>query len=114
MLVPVGFMPDFNAMRQGVYKVTICTGMGHQSVLVDQNQKLADGLAQNNDHKTDKSGHDYCPFAGMHASAIPLVAIFLAALLLVWCRIRFMPIYGTFQSSILTAAWPRAPPLRFA
>ena len=114
VLVPVGFMPDFNALRHGVYKITICTGTGHQSILVDQNQKMVDGQTQKNDHRSDKFGNDYCPYAGMHASALPLVAILLATLLLVWRRLRFVPTYGTIQSMAHGAAWPRGPPLHLA
>lgn len=114
VLVPVGFMPDFEAMRQGIYKVTICSGMAHHAMLDDESQQPSGDMSHGGGHKTEKPGNDYCPFAGMHASALALTSIFLAVLLLVWRRLRFAPTCGAFQPKTLPAAWPRGPPLILA
>ena len=83
-------------------------------MLVDESQQPSGDISHGGSHKTEKPSNDYCPFAGMHASALALTSIFLAALLLVWRRLRFVPTYGAFQSAALAAAWPRGPPLILA
>ena len=110
MLVPAGFMPDLGALQHGVYKITICSGDGTRSILVNQdNKKIDDSQQDNSGHKTEKSGSLFCPFAGMHASGLPILAVLLS-LLLLWRQARYVPERKASRSVRLTSAWARAPP----
>ena len=35
-VLPAGFMPDFSTLRDGEFKIVVCTGLGYQTVIVDQ------------------------------------------------------------------------------
>jgi hypothetical protein len=109
VVVPVGYMPDFDAVRQGVYKIKICSGMDHHAQSDEQHTN-----SQNTNHKIDKSGDGYCPFAGMHASALTIAGIFLAALLFLWQQLRFTDRMGVIQPVSVSSAWPQAPPFYLA
>jgi hypothetical protein len=35
-LIPVGYMPDMNALQKGVFTLTICTSQGAQNIIADE------------------------------------------------------------------------------
>ena len=112
MLVPAGFMPDMNALQHGVYKITICSADGAKNIWVDKDQQSGDGKAAPA-HKTGKMGGAFCPFAGVNASIIPVVALILTMLLL-WRRSRYAFAADPLSSFSTTSSWPRAPPALLA
>ena len=111
VIVPVGFMPDFDNLQRGLVQIKVCTGFGPQNVWVDQKQ--SNPPSSDSGHKTEKSGGVDCPFAGMHASSLAVAELILA-LLLVWQQIRYGINYKTYAAIALTAAWPRGPPSHLA
>jgi hypothetical protein len=113
VIVPAGFMPDMAAMQHGMYKIRICTGYGPQNMnmSVDQGQKQTDSGKTDTDHKSEK--HSLCPFAGMQGSALLVLGIILA-LILLWRQVRFVPESAFRLSPSLASAWPRGPPLHLA
>jgi len=67
-LIPVGYMPDFSAVAQGVFKVVICSASGAKTLTVDANGH----------HVPDKSipSHDQpCAFAGLAKFATPVLDV---------------------------------------
>jgi hypothetical protein len=59
-LVPVGYMPDFEAAARGSYKIVICTTAGAQSIVIDEDgNKVPQKHGDHNDQP--------CAFAGMAA-----------------------------------------------
>jgi Protein of unknown function (DUF2946) len=65
--VPVGYMPDLGALRDGQVQIVICTGTGTQALLVDQSgHPVEDGGA------ADQAGASDCAFAISTASALAL------------------------------------------
>ncbi len=66
-LVPVGYMPDFSAVAQGVFKVVICSASGAKTLTVD-----ADGHEVPS--KSDLSHDQPCAFAGLTKFATPVLA----------------------------------------
>ena len=65
--VPVGYMPDLGALRDGQVQIVICTGTGTQALLVDQSgHPVEDGGAE------DHAGASDCAFAISSASALAL------------------------------------------
>ncbi len=114
VVIPVGFMPDMDALQHGVYKITICSGYHHAEMLVDDHQKPVNDSGKNEtSHKTSKTITTLCPFAGINSSALP-VAILALALLLFWRELLFRPKTDVIRSVSLASAWPRGPPLRLA
>lgn len=57
-LVPVGFMPDLAAAREGVFTIVICTADGLSAFAVN-----ARGEPVGPDHERDADAKDHCPFA---------------------------------------------------
>ncbi len=67
-LIPVGYMPDFSAVAQGVFKVVICSASGAKTLTVDSKGH----------HVPDKSSpsHDQpCAFAGIAKFATPVLDV---------------------------------------
>ena len=66
-VVPVGYMPDLGALRDGQVQIIICTGTGTQALLVDQSgHPVEDGGA------ADHAGASDCAFAISTATALAL------------------------------------------
>ncbi|MEZ5898648.1 MAG: hypothetical protein R3D51_04055 [Hyphomicrobiaceae bacterium] len=63
-LIPVGYMPDFDALSKGVVKVVICTSSGDQVIALDANGKPHP--AQNGAHV-----HHPCAFSGLASVDLP-------------------------------------------
>ncbi|MBP7252026.1 MAG: hypothetical protein KBA75_00920 [Alphaproteobacteria bacterium] len=101
-------MPDFAALRHGIVRIVICTGFGTQSVLLDKdgNEKPA--------HHSDNDGgtlaHELCPFSGVNSLTLGTVAVLLAALLIVWQRLRYAAETPLTPALFQIAALPRGPP----
>ena len=108
VLVPVGYMPDFEAMRHGIVRITICTGYGTQVLALDKDGGKKPG--HHSDGDDGKLSHQLCPFAGANGLALGVAAVFLAALLIVWQRLRHIPVTAPAPDLLLCAAWPRGPP----
>lgn len=63
-LIPVGFMPDLQALASGSVEIVICTPDGLQSVRVDENgDRLPD------DGKKDPVASEECPFHAVFAKS---------------------------------------------
>lgn len=63
-LVPAGFMPDVS----GRHLLTICSGTGTATILVDQNNQP---LSESTSHHPDQAGLvDFCPFSLLSASLL--------------------------------------------
>jgi hypothetical protein len=60
-MIPVGYMPDPAALRQGVVRITLCTSTGAVSIL----QNLRDSVGGH--------GHDHTGTADVHAPAMDLL-----------------------------------------
>lgn len=67
-LVPVGFMPDLAAARDGTFKIVICTSNGLAVLGVDENGNPTD-VSPNNGPITKHTG-DPCVFSGMTPFAL--------------------------------------------
>ncbi|MGL4396181.1 MAG: DUF2946 family protein [Hyphomicrobium sp.] len=63
-LIPVGYMPDFSALSNGVLKVVICTANGSKTVDIDADGKLQPANPNAHDHHP-------CAFTGLAAIDLP-------------------------------------------
>lgn len=63
-LIPLGYMPDFAAHADGVFKVVICSEMGAKPVALDADGKPLPG--QQTSHEAQP-----CAFAGLTVVALP-------------------------------------------
>lgn len=60
-LVPVGYMPDFSAGSDGIFKVVICSAMSAKTIVLDDSGK-----------PLSEVHHDQpCSFAGLAAVVVP-------------------------------------------
>lgn len=67
-IIPAGYMPDFAAAAQGVFKVVICTASGQQSLTLD-----AEG---NPVPEPSQQHHDQpCAFSGLTALNTPELTV---------------------------------------
>ena len=64
-LVPVGYMPDLGAARDGQVRVVLCTGYGSKSVLVDES-----GAPVEDQGEAKRGGAGDCPFGAAPAAAL--------------------------------------------
>ncbi|NOT72588.1 MAG: DUF2946 domain-containing protein [Hyphomicrobium sp.] len=62
-LVPVGYMPDFSAASNGVFKVVICSAMGAKTIALD-------GSGKQLPDQEDVKHNQPCAFTGMAAVAL--------------------------------------------
>lgn len=101
-LIPVGFMPDFSAAKQGRIALAFCTVGGAKTRLVDvPGRSVQDDSGKSGEHAS--SGE--CPFA---ASASP------GLLPVVSLALPLFPIFSDATASTFEAfvsASPRGPPL---
>lgn len=69
-VLPVGFMPDFGALRDGRFEIIICTSAGMQSVLLDPAGQPTAPTDQTGKH----AGSYTCPFGSAIAKplAVPV------------------------------------------
>jgi hypothetical protein len=66
--IPAGYMPDFDAVGNGMFKVVICSAYGAKTIAVDTNGNKVPGPS----HST----HDQpCAFGGVTVAAIPTLAM---------------------------------------
>lgn len=63
-LIPVGYMPDFDALSKGVIKVVICTSSGDKTVAFDANGKPHPA-------KDGAHAHHPCAFSGLASVDLP-------------------------------------------
>ena len=78
-LLPTGFMPDLDLLKQGAFQIVLCTAQGPVSVAVDDDGKPLD-------HDADHGGHDPadafakdCPFGTAYAKAFDVPVAMAAA-----------------------------------
>lgn len=64
-LVPAGYMQDFSAASEGIFKVVICTAGGAKTLTIDDSGRPR--LDQQDGHHDDQP----CPFGGMAAIVLP-------------------------------------------
>ncbi len=64
-LVPVGYMPELAAARDGQVRVVLCTGYGSKSVLVDES-----GTPVEDQGSAKHGAGGDCPFGAAPASAL--------------------------------------------
>lgn len=64
-LVPVGYMPDLGAARDGQVRVVLCTGYGSKSVLVDES-----GAPVEDQDEAKHGAAGDCPFGAAPAAAL--------------------------------------------
>ena len=57
-MIPVGFMPDLAAARDGVFTFVICSGSGFSTITLDAN---GDPVESDSGHEAEATGH--CIFA---------------------------------------------------
>lgn len=65
--IPVGYMPDLGAVRDGQVQIVICTGFGTQALLVDESGRPIEDRGA-----TDHAGKSDCAFAVSVAAALAL------------------------------------------
>jgi len=108
-MIPAGFMPDLQAWGQGLIRVTICTGHGPETIIVDQNQDSAPS------HKNDNlAKNKFCPFSFAPNFTASQHAHYARALAYEFTN--HVVIADKELSDLLAnpAARPRAPPLHLA
>lgn len=66
--LPIGFMPDPEALKSGHYEIVICTGTGLKTITVDEQGKPVDSDDTDGTH----SGAFACPFSKVAAKAAAL------------------------------------------
>lgn len=101
--IPAGYMPDMQALQNGIIKITICTASGYAEKLVDGSDKSAPSKSQH-------MASDFCPFGwAPHAVAAPASVFVLPELFLV--PEHLLAFQELFLSKPYHAlASPRAPP----
>lgn len=109
-ILPVGFMPDFGALRDGRFEVVICTSAGTQTVLVDP---AGQPIVPTPIDQTGKHVGSYtCPFGSTMAKTL---AVPVPVNVAVPHAPRTMAVFADArQTSPLLPAWlslgSRAPP----
>jgi len=108
VVIPVGFMPDMEALGRGVLTITICSSVGAKEILVDQNLKEVDKSGPHNNQ--GKNHQDVCPFGAAPQTALT-AAIFIFGLLSLFIFRYFLFAQHLPLRRCNYAAWPRGPPL---
>jgi len=111
VLVPVGYMPDFNALQHGTLRITMCTGHGPVD-LADWKSEHGSTNDSHNNGKHESHNDTLCSFganANLLANVIP--APQLVALLTGFVFLSFMRAYRQRYSRIYANASPRSPPI---
>ena len=107
-MIPVGFMPDPAAARDGVFKLVICNGSGFSTITLDAN---GDPVETDSEHEAETaSACFFAPIGPALPSIQDLIPVSQAGLpvptswspILAAGHLRYQP----------TALRPRAPPLR--
>lgn len=108
VVVPVGFMPDLDALQQGVFKITICSSYGAQEILVDKNLKEIGKAGQHNNN--GKQNHDVCPFGAAPQAALVFALIIFALTSFYILQYSIHRDRWLIQQ-VSIAPWARGPPL---
>ncbi|WP_119168678.1 DUF2946 family protein [Algihabitans albus] len=107
-MIPVGFMPDLAAARDGVFTLVICTGNGLSTIELDAN---GDPVDPDDRHEAEAQSHcTFAPIGPVVLTSLPadLTSRALASAPASWSSI---PAAGHIRYRP-TALLPRAPPLR--
>ncbi len=106
-MVPLGYMPDADALSRGLMRIRICTSMGAQNIWVDKNQKVVNTTS----HKDKPRYVGDCVFAtGLHFSP-GTIHHDLMQLEFATLTLAFQAPALTLSASFNPAAPVRAPPL---
>lgn len=107
-MIPVGFMPDPAAAREGVFKLVICNGSGFSTITLDAN---GDPVETDSNHETETaSACFFAPIGPALPSSQDLVPVSQVGLS---GPTPWSPILAAGHLRYrLTALQPRAPPLR--
>jgi hypothetical protein len=109
-MVPAGFMPDLDALKRGVFAISVCSGGAYKDILVDAEGVPVEAPASpGGDHHGDEAPCWY-------AASSPLVAlVLLSCVLLLLIRPRrawrLATPSGCDPPSLSGALGARAPPL---
>lgn len=102
-MIPMGYMPDPDAWRQGQITITICTADGTQVSL-----RLED-LLDIPKHHPDQPGHATCPCCFIHDEALALLSLpVLAPTAAKW---HSYAVLWQANNGLLSAQGVRGPPL---
>lgn len=104
-LIPVGFMPDVDAFKNGAFDIVMCTGMGFSTIDLDE------GGSSPSHASSDYNAHTICPFVGVMATVLLLVVV-ISLLNITTNRRVFTRVDQSYQPSFFNrSAPPRGPPL---
>jgi len=76
-LIPAGYMPDMASLRNGAFKIVICTAYGAKEILLDDKYRLP---GQEKHKQENGKAHEACPFSAFSYAAITPAFIILALL----------------------------------
>ena len=106
-LVPVGFMPDLGAARDGVFTIVICTAAGLSTVAVDED---GNPVAPHPSSEADRASH--CLFAPAGSIALPTVIVPTVPHAVTAATGAWLPIEAVRHTRFRpTSSRPRAPPI---
>ena len=106
-LVPVGFMPDIGAARDGVFTIVVCTAAGFSTIEVDEN-----GNPVAPDPSSETDGTNQCLFAPAGSVALPTVIVPTVPHAVIAAAGAWPPIEAASHTRFRpTSSRPRAPPV---
>lgn len=110
-LIPVGFMPDANAAKDGKFQLVICTGYGP---LTSTTNDQVDHAHHHDDTKDHSSKHQFEAPCAFSIDSTVVVATFLPVTqtgIITWHQAAFdSPHHNPPTASLRKTAPPRAPP----
>lgn len=103
--IPVGFMPNVDALKNGAIDIVVCTGVGFSTIHVD------DGSSSPTHSSGNYNMHTICPFLGVMAAALLLALVISLFIITASCRV-FAWVDQSYRPSCFNrSAPPRGPPL---
>lgn len=105
-LIPVGYMPDTGALRDGRILITLCITSGNGTSTIPE--MLADLLADGTSHPEDVLAGNDCPFSLLSHQALDVLVLPRLQALLV---ASFSALTRTFDNTVLPVLGARGPPL---
>lgn len=105
-LIPIGYMPDTNALRNGRVVISFCIAPG--SGISTLPMMLADLLVNDSSHPEDVLAGSGCPFSLLSHQALDVPVLPALRVLLV---AGFSALTRTFDNTVLPVLDARGPPL---
>ncbi len=108
--MPVGFMPDFGALRDGHFEVVICTGATTKTIIVDESGQP---VSSEQEAPTKHAGAYKCAFSVTAFKALEAATVVLPALLVSHARERIViPVQQTVRpEAVGSVLGSRGPPV---